>query len=235
MTEDVNPTLSSDSKKQRIAFYGGSFDPVHSGHIAIGEQLLSLFKLDTFVFIPAFHAPHKTERRPTPAIDRYAMLCLATAFDQRLKVSKIEIELPEKPFTIETLSRLKTLLPETRIFFVMGADSWSDIRTWREWEAVLDSVDHIVVSRPGFEISTSHVADDIRNKIVDLRGHDNAVDHFENMVSGNSAKHIFFSDAVKMDISSSGIRLAIRSGDPAWKDDLPQEVAKYIEKYQIYR
>ncbi len=235
MTEKGNPINPDESQIQRVAFYGGSFDPVHSGHIAIGERLLSLFKFDAFVFIPAFHAPHKTERKPTPAIDRFAMLCLATTFDQRLRVSKIEIELPEKPYAIETLGRLKTLLPDTRIFFVMGADSWTDIRTWREWEAVLGSVDHIVVTRPGFEISTSHVTDDLRNRIVDLRGQKYAVDIFENLASGNSAKHIFFSDAVKMDISSSGIRQAIRSGDPAWKDDLPQEVAKYIEKYQIYR
>ena len=102
---------------KRIAFYGGSFDPVHLGHMAIARELIRLFALDEFVFIPAFHAPHKLERKPTSAFHRFAMLCVATNDDPRIKVSTIEIELPEKPFTVETLPRLKAAFPSTEIFF----------------------------------------------------------------------------------------------------------------------
>src|SRR5688572_17434444 len=92
----------------RVAFYGGSFDPVHNGHLAIGRALLDEFELDEFVFLPVFHAPHKLRRKPTSAYDRHAMLCLVTQDDERLSVSKLEIEMPERPFTVETLERLNT-------------------------------------------------------------------------------------------------------------------------------
>lgn len=154
------------NEPRRIAFYGGSFDPVHNGHLKIGQTLAQLFRLDEFVYIPAFHAPHKKDKRPTSAFHRFAMLCLATKEDAQLKVSKMELELPERPFTIETLARLKAEFPGDRLFFVMGADSWQEITTWREWEGVLTAVSIIVVTRPrwksdfrmspkGFEVESS--------------------------------------------------------------------------------
>ena len=118
---------------KRIAFYGGSFDPVHNGHLAVAQSLMVQFSLDEFVFIPAYHAPHKSRKRPTSAYDRYAMLCLATDHDERITVSKMEIEAPERPFTVETLTPLNARLSDTQIFFVMGADSWMDITTWRAY------------------------------------------------------------------------------------------------------
>ena len=108
---------------RRIAFYGGTFDPPHIGHLAIAETLLRTFSLDEFVFVPAYHAPHKTRIEPTSPYDRFAMLCLASADMPAVRVSRMEIELPEKPFTVETLGRLKESYPNDRIFFVMGADS----------------------------------------------------------------------------------------------------------------
>src|SRR5688572_20452472 len=109
---------------KKIAYYGGSFDPPHLGHLTIARVLSVQFNLDEFVFIPAFHAPHKADRKPTSAYHRFAMLCLATDTETNIKVSPIELELPEKPYTVETLSRLKAELTDTQMFFVMGADSW---------------------------------------------------------------------------------------------------------------
>ena len=214
--------------RKKIAFYGGSFDPVHRGHLAIGDALLSQFGLAEFVFIPAFHAPHKRRTKPTSAYDRYAMLCLATQGREDISVSRMEFDMPERPFSIETLGRLNEIYPNDQIFFVMGADSWMDIRTWREWEKVLSVSDHIVVTRPGYEIGFDHVTDEIRQRIVDLRG--GVRPNTESYVN-----HIFITDAVSMDISATEIRHKIRNNDPAWRDDVPGEVAKYIEKYQIYK
>jgi nicotinate-nucleotide adenylyltransferase len=216
----------------RIAFYGGSFDPLHRGHIAIAEALLTQFDLNQFVFIPAFHAPHKKRHVPTSAYDRYTMLCLATAGSNNIGVSKIEIEMPERPYSVETLSRLKSELPETEIFFVMGADSWDDIHTWREWETVLRLTNHIVVSRPGYSIRTSHVTDEITSRIVDIRG--KLCDADQNGGDNVVGPHIFLTDAVNIDVSATSIRQQIRDGNRSWQADVPMEVANYIEKYQIY-
>ena len=211
----------------RLAFYGGSFDPIHRGHLAIAESLTKLFKLDEFVFIPAFHAPHKKRLEPTSALDRYAMLCLATNNEPNISVSKMEIEVPEKPYTLQTLERLKDLLPHEQLFFVMGSDSWRDITTWREWKQVLTMTDHIVVTRPGFEIETDHVTDEIIDNIVDIRGESSP------QISDDSPK-IYFTDAVNLDISATEIRRKARENNEEWREDVPHEVANYIEKYQIY-
>jgi len=212
---------------KRIAFYGGTFDPPHIGHLAIAEALLDQFSLDEFVFIPAFHAPHKQRSKPTSALDRYAMLCLATADIERVSVSKMEIELPEKPFTVETLARLKAAYPRDRIFFVMGADSWMDIRTWREWEKVLLMTDHIVVTRPGIALETTHVSPAVKERIVDLRN--GAANEFE------KEDYIYVTDAVQIGVSATEIRGNIRDGNNDWAHQVPAEVAKYVQKYQIYK
>lgn len=211
---------------KRIAFYGGSFDPVHVGHLAIARTIADLFRLDRFVFIPASHAPHKVRLRATAAYDRYAMLCLATNEDERSQVSRIEIELPEKPFSVETLPRLNAIYPDDKLFFVMGADSWRDIKTWREWETVLGLMNHIVVTRPGVDIGFDHVTDAISTKLVDSRG--------KGEIDERNEHAIYFTDAVNIDASATVIRRLIRSGDETWRGLVPDEVAKYIEKYQIY-
>lgn len=215
---------------KRIAFYGGSFDPVHCGHLIIGRELLKHFELDEFHYVPAFRAPHKRRNVPTSPYHRYTMLCLATAGDPRLKVSLLEIEMPDMPFTHETLTRLNAQMPDARIFFVMGADSWQDITTWREWESVLNLSNHIVVTRPGVEIGFSHVTDDVRSRIVDLRSLPAG-----KVPKGSSDDAIYITDVVNLNISATEIRSKVRSGDIAWREDVPAEVAKYIEKYQIYK
>src|ERR1035437_5635434 len=218
-----------NDKPKRIAFFGGSFDPPHRGHLAIANALLEEFALDRFVFIPAMRAPHKMRSQPTSAYDRYAMLCLATNDEPRITVSRMEIEAPERPFSIETLSRLTAEMPSDELFFVMGADSWMDITSWREWEKVLSLVCHIVVTRPGSPIDVSHVTDEIRERIIDLRGGGSVSNQ-----TSSSRGSIFLTDAVELDISASDIRRQVREGDREWRDRVTDEVAIYIEKYQIY-
>ena len=228
---------------KRIAFYGGSFDPVHRGHLAIAGALIEQFELDEFVFIPAFHAPHKLRKQPTSAYDRYAMLCLITNASEQISVSKMEIEAPGRPYTFETLATLRERLGDTEIFFVMGADSWMEITTWRKWEEVLGLSNHIVITRPGFDIGFSHVTDDIRARIVDLRLPINPKAQSRKTAmsiqplkaqSSKLKNQIFITDVVNISISATEIRNKIRRGDPTWRDDVASEVAKYVEKYQIY-
>lgn len=213
---------------KRIAFYGGSFDPLHNGHLTIARKLLEVFELDEFVFIPAFHAPHKKDKKPTSAFHRYAMLCLATNDKASIKVSRMEIELPERPYSVETLTRLKNELTDAQIFFVIGADSWQDITTWREWETVLTIVNIIVVTRPGYEIGFAHVTDKIRERIVDLRNKENK---FE---ISNLKAQIYITDEVQIDVSATEIRQNIKGNIADWQADVPQEIVKYIKKYQLY-
>src|SRR5437868_3838430 len=186
---------------KKLAFYGGSFDPVHLGHLTIARELINQFHMDEFVLIPAFHAPHKLRKKPTSAYDRYAMLCLATQNEPDIEVSKIEIEMPDRPYSIETLSRLNAMHPRDEIYFVMGADSWMDITTWRDWEKVLSLTNHIVVTRPGISISFAHVTDAIRANIVDLRGSFGLKSQHPEGERIN--RQIFFTDAVELDISAS--------------------------------
>ncbi len=218
------------SPMKRIAYFGGTFDPIHSGHLTIGSTLTDVFHLDRFVFLPAFHAPHKPERPPTSAFHRYAMLCLATQNHPNMSVSTLELETGERRYTIDTLPLLHEIHPDTELFFVMGADSWIEITTWREWERVLLEANHIVVSRPGYEISTGHVTDEVRKQVIDVRG-DRATSVGQD---DNNNKFIYLTDVVEFDVSATALRDDLKDGDLERKDDIPAEVAKYIEKYELY-
>jgi len=217
---------------KKIAFYGGSFDPFHNGHLTIAKKLTEIFQLNEFVFVPAFHAPHKKDKKPTSAFHRFAMLCLATNDEAKIKVSKMEIDAPEKPYTFETLTKLKNELIDAEIFFVLGADSWEEITTWREWETVLTLTNVIVVTRPGYEIGFSHVTEEIRKRIVDLRG--SSQQENKGQRTKDKGQKIFVTDAVQLNISSTAIRQKIRENTSDWCEFVPEEVAKYIEKYELY-
>jgi nicotinate-nucleotide adenylyltransferase len=141
----------------------------------------------------------------------------------------MELELPERPYSVETLSRINEQLPGDEIYFVMGADSWRDITNWREWEKVLSLSNHIVVTRPGADIVLSHVTDEVRSRIVDMRGTGNKY-----KAPDDSEHRIYITDKVNIDVAARDIRSKIRSSDRSWINDVPVEVANYIEKYQIY-
>ncbi|HEX7996784.1 MAG TPA: nicotinate-nucleotide adenylyltransferase [Pyrinomonadaceae bacterium] len=220
---------------KRIALYGGTFDPVHAGHIAVARELKQLLALDEVLFIPAHVAPHKRGREVTPAFERYAMLALATQNEPRLMISTVELDEPAKPYTIETLVRMQSKLgPEAQLFFVMGADSWVDIKTWREWERVLELTNHVVVTRPGYELSTEHVTPAVRERVVDLRGLEREAVSRE--VDGSEGTRIYVTDVVLMDVSSTEIRQLVRDGlGREAAALLPAAVAEFIGKYKLYR
>ena len=211
---------------KRVAVFGGTFDPVHNGHLMIARALIDRFKLDRFVFIPAFHAPHKPDRKPTSAFHRFAMITLATEPEERMVVSTLELEKGEPRYSIQTIPELKEIYAGWKLFFVMGADSWSEIKTWRRWEEVLLATNHIVVSRPGYSIEAGHVTDAVKARIVDMRG--------ETRIGEKESESIYFSDVVFYNTSATELREDLSDGKLDRTLDLPEEVAKYIEKYELY-
>jgi nicotinate-nucleotide adenylyltransferase len=220
---------------KRRGYFGGTFDPVHRGHLAVGQSLIRLFLLDEFVFLPAYHAPHKPDMRPTSGYHRFAMLSLATENEPAMRVSTLELDHAEKRFSVETLTELRLKHAGDRIFFVMGADSWAAITTWRDWETLLQMTDHIIVSRPGYVIGSDHVGEKIRQSIVDLRGMSEPDAIRAASAVPEAKRSIFVTDAVKLDISATAIRIDGRDGDIARAEELPERVANYIEKYELYK
>jgi nicotinate-nucleotide adenylyltransferase len=223
-------------RHSRIALYGGTFDPVHDGHLAVARELLKLFSLDEVLFIPAHVAPHKRNVPPVSPYHRYAMLALATKDEPRFRISTVELDEPRKPYTVETILRLRDALGG-QLVFVMGADSWDEITTWREWERLLSLVATIVVTRPGYELRTDHVTDAVRERIVDLRGEVREQDVRAAEMSGEP--RIYFTDVVKMEIASSDIRRVVRAAGAGERLEgsiqVPQPVAEYIKKYRLYK
>ena len=221
---------------KRVALYGGTFDPVHAGHIAVARELLRLLALDEVLFIPAFVAPHKRGLAVTPALQRYAMLALATQGEPRLRLSSVELDEPAKPYTVETLARMQAQLgASAQLFFVMGADSWTEIETWREWERVLELANHVVVTRPGYELSAEHVTPAIRERMVDLRGLETEA-VARALLASNEGPKIYVTDAVLMDVSATAIRRLASEGRSREVAELvPPPVAEFIEKQKLYR
>lgn len=219
--------------RKRIAIYGGTFDPVHLGHIEVAKRVSELFEIDELLFVPAQVAPHKLTRPVTPAIHRYAMLVLATQEDPRLRVSTFELEAPDRRYTVDTLAHFKSEFGESAdLFFVMGADSWSEITTWREWERLLALVNHIVVTRSGYDINLDLVNSSVRERIIDLR----RSKQIPRVVNEAAGEKIFITDAVMLENSATEIRRALREDD--WNQLtrlVPPSVADYIRKYELYR
>lgn len=226
--------------RRRIGIYGGTFDPVHNGHLRVAEAVSNAFALDRVIFVPAFTPPHKRKRAIGSPFHRMAMLALATADSPKMFISTVELDAPARPYTIETLGRLQTELRPARLFFVMGADSFGDVTSWREYEAILSEYDVVVATRPGCragddndgarngEETVGSLSPQLRSRIVDLRGAARPSD--EDLKSSR----IYLTDYVSIDVSATGIREAVEQGRSI-DDVVPPSVAAYIEKYRLYQ
>ena len=222
--------MNEERLRRRIGVYGGTFDPAHNGHFKVAEAVSNAFALDRMLFVPAFTPPHKRERIISSPFHRLAMLALATAYSPTMFVSTVELEAPSQPYTIETLGRLQAELQPVRLFFIMGADSFRDVTSWREYEEILSLYDVVVATRPGchgFE-NDQRLATRLETRITDLRG--GAYPSNEDLKS----PRIYLTDYVTVDLSATSIREAVRQGRSI-EDMVPPTVAAYIEKYQLYR
>jgi nicotinate-nucleotide adenylyltransferase len=217
--------------RNRIALYGGTFDPVHLGHLEVARRVCELFEIDKLLFVPAQVAPHKVGRPVSRSIHRHAMLVLATQGKTSLLVSTFELDKPDRTFTVDTLAHFQASFGnQADLFFIMGADSWSEISSWRNWQRLLTIANHIVVTRPGYEIGEP--SDQVRERVIDFRSR---TDVKKLEVLGRTG-NIFITDVVNMDVSATQIRQVAAEGRVEELVKLvPKPVAEYIEKYGIYR
>jgi len=147
---------ASHGPRRRIALFGGTFDPIHAGHLAVAQAADRRFHLDSVYFIPSSRPPHKSKSALAPFVHRYAMVALACADHPKFRPSLAEAPVdgatPHVYYSVDTVRRFHREHPDDQLFFILGADQFLEIPTWRHYEALLDSCDFIIASRPGFRI-----------------------------------------------------------------------------------
>lgn len=217
----------------RIALFGGTFDPVHNGHLAVARAAARRFRLDRVLFVASGSPPHKRSRPLTPFAHRYAMLALATAGDARFEPSLLEADDSITHYSIVTVPRVKRALRRgDRLFFLIGVDAFLDIATWRSPEKLLNECDFIVASRPGFRLKDALAALPPAARKVATQ---NAVK------GGNAGKSlslgktkIYLLDGVRSAVSATEVRTTVRRKRPL-RGLVPPAVADYILKAGLYR
>ncbi|MBI4382439.1 MAG: nicotinate (nicotinamide) nucleotide adenylyltransferase [Nitrospinae bacterium] len=222
-------------KKERVGILGGTFDPVHNGHIAIALSAREKFRLDRVLFIPANLSPHKRAQTPSPTERRLEMLRLALRPYPGFAVSLVELRRAGVSYTVDTLERLRAEFPETEFFLIMGLDTFKGLGAWKGPRR-LTSLCHLLVgTRPGHELKNPEEAlEEISGATYSLgapaRGPAETIE-LQNLETGMRA---FFFELVPKDISSSEIRRRVRDGLEV-KNMLPPEVEHYIIEHQLYR
>jgi nicotinate-nucleotide adenylyltransferase len=189
---------------------GGTFDPIHHGHLVAAEEARWQFRLDQVLFIPTGQ-PWQKPAGVSPAEDRYLMAAIATASNPAFAVSRLEIDTPGPTYTVDTLRRLRAELPAgTRLLFIGGTDLLRQLPTWREPEQVLALVEFIAASRPD----------------ADIDGLDQQLP--------SAAGRVHRMEIPALAISSSDIRARVARGAPI-EYLVPEGVARYIQKRALYR
>jgi nicotinate-nucleotide adenylyltransferase len=216
---------------ERLGIFGGTFDPPHLGHFRAAESVREAMALDRILFVPAAVPPHKSGPGITPAEDRYRMVRAAVEKEPFFEVSRIELDRNGPSFTIDTLGRIESEMPGSKVFFITGIDSFRDIRTWHRWEELLKSYSLVVHGRPGSALSTAYeaVPEKWHSSFIALpesgMGSEARVD-----VSGT----VFLLHAVTLNISSTEVRSMIRAGRSI-RYLVPTEVEEFIDKRRLYR
>lgn len=210
--------------------FGGTFNPVHLGHLKVAEEVFRRFPLDRILFIPSYIPPHKSSVEVVPVRHRLKMLEIACQGNPSFLVSDVEARRPGPSYSIITLRKLKQTRPEDKFFFIVGSDAFLEIETWKDYDRLLRECSFIVVTRPGFGIkSLKKVIERIKPTEVLLPG-SRAIFKSENLKPGN----LYLLDALTPDISSSKIRKRLRAGQSI-TGLVPPGVEQYIEKHKLYR
>ncbi|WP_110953345.1 nicotinate-nucleotide adenylyltransferase [Anaerosinus massiliensis] len=200
--------------KQRIGIMGGTFDPIHIGHLVTAEAVRNEYGLDKVLFIPAATPPHKQNQKVTPAIHRYIMTAMATYSNPHFHVSSIELDRPGPSYTIDTIYELIDKFgPQVEIYFITGADAIQEIPTWDRIEELLGLCQFIAATRQGCVPSV-----------------DNIKEHFGEL----GRRRIHRLNTPELEISSTDIRSRIKKGFSI-KYIVPESVENYILKEGLYR
>jgi nicotinate-nucleotide adenylyltransferase len=197
----------------RVALFGGTFDPPHRGHLAIAAAAADAFALDEVLFAPAGLQPLKPDGAHAPFADRLAMLSLACLPETRFGVSDLDEPHPDGTpnYTVQTLTALHQLMPADTLFNLVGADSFLNLRHWREPDRLLELAEWIVVSRPGFPL------DDLSRLNLTPR----------------QQTRVHLLQTVHEDIAATDLRQRLEAGDPC-PDLLPAPVSDYILTHHLY-
>lgn len=199
--------------KRKVGIMGGSFDPIHLGHLVVANEVLNIYKLDEIIFVPTGDPPHKKGLK-AESFHRLLMVNMAVLSNDKFYVSDIEIKNPGKSYTLNTLRELKKLYPDTEFYFITGTDAVIDLPSWHEPEEVLKLCSFIAVSRPGIS------SEEVKNKI--------------NEIQKKYGGTIELLQVPMLQISSTNIRERFALGISA-KYLLPQAVEQYIIKNELYK
>jgi nicotinate-nucleotide adenylyltransferase len=192
--------------KKRLGVMGGTFDPIHHGHLVAASEVASLFALDEVVFVPTGQPWQKEDQRVSPAEDRYLMTVIATASNPQFSVSRIDIDRGGRTYTLDTLRDLRAEYGDVDLFFITGADALAQIFSWRDARELFAMAHFIGVTRPGHTLSDPGIPD-----------------------GGVSLVEV-----PALAISSTDCRLRVARGEPVWYL-VPDGVVRYINKRKLYR
>ncbi|MFI2374417.1 nicotinate-nucleotide adenylyltransferase [Streptomyces sp. NPDC018964] len=192
--------------RRRLGVMGGTFDPIHHGHLVAASEVAAQFGLDEVVFVPTGQPWQKSHRAVSAAEDRYLMTVIATAENPQFSVSRIDIDRGGPTYTVDTLRDLRALNPDTDLFFITGADALAQILTWRDSEELFSLAHFIGVTRPGH-----HLTD-----------------------AGLPEGGVSLVEVPALAISSTDCRARVAKGEPVWYL-VPDGVVRYIDKRELYR
>jgi nicotinate-nucleotide adenylyltransferase len=196
-----------DDDVRRIGIMGGTFDPIHHGHLVAASEVTDRFGLDEVVFVPTGVPWQKGDVIVSPAEDRYLMTVIATASNPRFQVSRVDIDRTGPTYTVDTLRDLRVEYgPKTQLFFITGADALEKILSWKDTDQMFELAHFVGVTRPGFELSAAHLP----------------------------AETISLVEVPAMAISSTNCRERVAAGKPVWYL-VPDGVVQYIAKRGLYR
>jgi nicotinate-nucleotide adenylyltransferase len=199
-------------KNKKVGIMGGTFDPIHTGHLVVANEVLNFYGLEEIIFIPAGDPPHK-KGTVANSFDRYIMTEMAVLSNNRFKVSDVEIKKAGKSYTLNTLLELTKQHPDAEFYFITGTDAVIELPSWREPEKLLNLCKFVAVSRPGISM------EEARDKISEINK------------MFNSSIELF--QAPMLQISSTDIRQRFMDGKST-KYLLPESVEQYIIKNNLY-
>lgn len=216
--------------EERIGILGGTFNPIHLGHLRVAEIVQRAFKLEKILFIPSYIPPHKESVEIASPSDRLMMAELALASNPQFIPSSIEVDARGKSYSILTLKKLKKLYPRALIFFILGIDAFLEIDTWKEYRKVLEQCFFVIVSRPGYRLEDAKriLGKDYRKTMVEI----SATEEIGKDRLQEFRAFLFPMDS--LNIASSEIRRRVKRGEPI-KGMVPKAVETYIWKRKLYR